>query len=125
MSKSHMRLPIARPPRVLTKLNVPGEEILVTSNELAYLAAFHWPTRRFRVYPDRRTVMGAENVGMVAAGLPFTNGDRVIYLIGRAWASDPAGALPPVLLERYPSCPGAEVRGIQMLCLVRPSPRVG
>ena len=53
--------------------NIPiGEEILVTSEEMAILARFHWPNRLFTAYPYRRTMVGRANADQVAADLPFS-----------------------------------------------------
>jgi mannosyltransferase len=97
-----------------------AEEVLVTSREMEYLAAFHWPGRRLRPYPPPDVVAGPTTAEALATGLPFTPGaDRVIFVVGRAWKSDPDGALLTALARRYPSCPGETVRGIRILCFGR------
>lgn len=97
--------------------NVPvEEEILVTSVEMEVLARFHWPQRRFRLYPSERGAVTPERVPSVADALPFPNPERAIFLVGRAWLTDPAGKLQRALAERYPACPGVEVPGIRIHC---------
>jgi 4-amino-4-deoxy-L-arabinose transferase-like glycosyltransferase len=93
------------------------EEILVTSEEMYHLASFHWPNRRLRLYPARKVVANRENAAEIAKEVPFTQGNRLIYIFGRAWLSDPDGALQDALLGRYTTCPETKVRGIRILCL--------
>lgn len=101
--------------------NVPvNEPVLVTSNEMAMLASFHWPQRRFVLYPSRGVVASAQSAVALASELPFP-GERAVYLVGREWLSDPSGALRAALTERYESCPGARLRGITILCLRKPT----
>jgi uncharacterized membrane protein len=98
--------------------NVPiDEEILITSEELAILARFHWPQRRFILYPAKRTVVGSDNVDAVAAALPLANHQRVIFMIGREWLSDPQGLLVTKLTQRYQGCEGVKLRGIRIVCI--------
>jgi hypothetical protein len=102
--------------------NVPlDEEILVTSNEMASLAFYHWPQRHFKLYPGRDLSITARNAAAVAEAVPFTSEYRVIYIFGRSWLSDPEGALEHEVVERYASCGGTEVRGIRIYCLRRHS----
>ena len=99
--------------------NVPVEEvILVTSEEMATLARFHWPNRRFTVYPPRRTVVHRANADNVAAELPFSDHKRTIYIYGREWLSDPDGDMLSALRNRYYACAGTEARGIRVLCFI-------
>jgi 4-amino-4-deoxy-L-arabinose transferase-like glycosyltransferase len=100
----------------------PDEEILITSTEMEHLARFHWPQRRFRLFPSARGVIKPSDVSSVAESLPFTTPDRSIFIVGRAWLSDPDGRLQKELADRYPSCPGTDVRGIRILCF-RPQQR--
>jgi uncharacterized membrane protein len=101
--------------------NVPtNETILVTSDEMAILARFHWPERNLIVYPPKRVVVGKGNAERIASELPSSDGSRIIYVVGREWLSDPDGALRAALRARYDSCPGAQVRGIQLLCFTKP-----
>lgn len=94
------------------------EEMLVTSIEMAVLTRFHWPNRQFKVYPAKRTVVKQENADQIAADTPFASPHRVIYIYGREWLSDPDGKLLAALKKRYRTCPGAEVRGIRVLCFL-------
>lgn len=94
----------------------PTEEILITSNEMEVLARFHWPNRRFRLYPPERGVIAPDRVDGLANGLPFSDTQRAIFLVGRAWLSDPDGRLQAALVQRYPSCPGIDVSGIRIHC---------
>ena len=97
--------------------NVPAsEEILVASEEMAIMARFHWPDRRFKVDPSDRTIVGRANADHVATDFPFPDGTRTIYLYGREWLSDPDGNLLIALKSRYDTCPGSDVRGIRILC---------
>lgn len=95
------------------------EEIVITSQEMASLARFHWPNRRFQLYPAPGVVAGRQNASELANAFPFPAGDRAIYVIGREWLSDPLGALSGDLSARHPSCGGADLRGIRILCLER------
>jgi hypothetical protein len=102
-------------------VNVPAdEEILVSSDEMAYLARFHWPARRLSVYPKPGVIVTNDNVDAVASQLPFPGPDRAILILGRTWLSDPTGVLQHDLPERYRLCAGTQLRGIRILCLVRP-----
>jgi uncharacterized membrane protein len=101
--------------------NVPTEEeILVTSDEMASLAYYHWPDRRTRVYPARNVVASTGNVEAIVQGLTFIGRKRVIYVFGRSWLSDPDHALERAIQERYPTCGRTEVRGIRIYCLLPP-----
>jgi len=95
------------------------EEMLVSSDEMAYLARFHWPQRRLTVYPPPGVVVSDDNADAVVSQLPSVGTQRVIYIFGRAWLSDPIGALQRTLRERYRSCGEATLRGIRILCLER------
>jgi uncharacterized membrane protein len=94
----------------------PGDSILVTSDEMALFARFHWPNRSLTLYPDRKTVVDKNNVDQLIAGLPFTPGSRAIYLYGREWLSDPKGLLRE-RLRALPGCPGVKLRGIEIFCI--------
>jgi hypothetical protein len=100
----------------------PDEEILITSTEMEHLARFHWPQRHFRLFPTERGAITPDEVANVADSLPFTTPERSIFIVGRAWLSDPDGRLQKELAERYQSCPGADVRGIRILCF-KPQPQ--
>ncbi len=95
------------------------EEILVTSVEMHILAAFHWPHRHFRLYPDRKIVANHENSAELAENIPSSSSQHTIFIFGRSWLSDPDGLLQDALRDRYTTCPGADFRGIRILCLVR------
>lgn len=115
---SHGREDVAAAGQWLDANVPPGEEILVTSGEMAVLARFHWPNRRFRLYPDRGdTPIPSDTVGDIADALPFPGRDRAIFIFGRAWLTDPTGAFQTRLSQRYPGCGGTEVSGIRILCL--------
>jgi hypothetical protein len=116
----HGREDIAAAGRWLDANVPPTEEILITSNEMEILARFHWPNRRFRLYPPERGVIAPERVDGLAETLPFPDPKRAIFLVGRAWLSDPDGRLQTALVQRYPSCPGIDVPGIRIHCF-RPS----
>lgn len=104
--------------------NVPIDEaILITSEELAILARFHWPQRRFVLYPPRRTIVGNSNVDAIAAALPGSQRERVIFMIGREWLSDPEGLLVATLRKRHRDCGGAKLRGIRIVCLNPTAPQ--
>jgi hypothetical protein len=120
MTPGHGRVDIYAAANWLDEQVPVDEEILVTSREMHHLASFHWPDRRFRLYPVQNIVASRENAAEIAAELPFTRTNRAVYLFGRAWLSDPDGALQNELKNRYPTCPGTETRGIRILCLERP-----
>src|SRR5690606_9510918 len=77
-----------------------AEAVLITSFEMDLVARYHWPERRLRPYPPAGVRADAANAGALAAELPFSGADRVYYVLGRAWVSDPAGALRRALRER-------------------------
>ncbi len=92
------------------------EEILVTSAEMEHLARFHWPNRKFRLYPPQATPLDADDVGTVAEDLPFPGKRRAIFMVGRWWITDPDGQFRAALAERYRPCQGVRVPGIQIYC---------
>ncbi len=94
----------------------PGQPLLVTSPEMAYLARFHWAPRPVVDYPAPRTVVDAASAEAVAHELPWRDG-RAVYVFGRAWVSDPEGALERDVRRRFASCGGFEARGIRIHCL--------
>jgi mannosyltransferase len=91
------------------------EEILVTSEEMLDLAQFHWPGRRLRLYPERGVRVEPDNAERIADALPGA-GPRAIWVVGRAWLSDPDGLLERALDARHAPCAGAAVRGVRILC---------
>ena len=93
------------------------EDILITSEELAILARFHWPQRHFTLYPPRRSIIDRGNVDAFTDALPFANKQRVIFMTGREWVSDPRDLLVAELGKRYRDCGGTAVRGIRIQCL--------
>ncbi len=98
--------------------NVPAdEEILVTSGEMEVLARFHWPNRRFRLYPGTKGAVTPEQIPTLVEQFPFADRPRAIFMVGRAWLSDPDGELQAALAERYRTCTGTEVPGIRIHCL--------
>jgi|GEM_PF-1533801 len=101
--------------------NVPKEEeILITSSEMAALADFHWPDRRFITYPARKIVVNNANAGRIASELPINHGQRTIYIFGRTWVSDPDNALRNALKARYRECNGTAAQGVTVLCFIKP-----
>lgn len=97
--------------------NVPAtEEILVTSTEMEILARFHWPNRHFRSYPEENGIVSPDRIPVLVDRLPFADGKRAIYMVGRAWLTDPEGKLQAALADRYPACPGTDVDGIRIHC---------
>jgi hypothetical protein len=105
--------------------NVPvEEEILVTSEEMMALASYHWPQRRLRLYPEDDRMTAVQGADAVARAIPFEGHDRRIYVFGRSWVSDRKQALEGRIRDCYRMCPGAEVRGIRIYCLL-PGPANG
>lgn len=96
----------------------PEQPLLVTSGEMAYLARFHWARRPVVEYPAPRVIVEAATADELAARLPWRN-DRAVYVFGRAWVSDPDGALERDVRERFASCGAYEARGIRIYCLNR------
>ncbi len=94
----------------------PEQPLLVTSSEMAYLARFHWAGRPIVDYPAPPAVVSATSADEVAERLPWRDG-RAIYVFGRAWVSDPDGALEGDLRRRFASCGTFETRGIRIYCL--------
>ncbi|MFM7734360.1 MAG: glycosyltransferase family 39 protein [Alphaproteobacteria bacterium] len=99
----------------------PGAPIVVTSEEMATLARFHWPSRPVVPHPPFGVVADEANATALADELPFPAGERVLFVFGRDWLTDPAGALRAELARRWRSCGGAEFEGIRVLCLERAS----
>lgn len=97
----------------------PGEEIVVTSEEMATLARFHWPQRSVRPWPPYGVVADRVDAARLADGLPFPGGSRAIVVLGREWTSDPRGELAAALVARWPGCGEARFAGIRILCLRR------
>ena len=98
----------------------PGDApILVTSEEMVTLARFHWPARRTISYPPLDVVARARDADVLAAATPFPAGDRVFYVFGRDWLSDPDGVLRAAVESRFPSCGSVRFAGIRILCLRR------
>lgn len=96
--------------------NVPeNEEILITSTEMETLARFHWPNRRFRLFPSERGTVTPAEIPEAVADMPFED-RRAIFLVGRAWLSDPDGKLQTALADRYRSCSSVDVPGIRIHC---------
>jgi len=95
-----------------------GQPLLVTSREMAYLARFHWPDRPIVDDPAPPAVISPESADDVATQLPWRDG-RAIYVFGRAWVSDPAGALERDVRNRWASCGELEARGVRIYCLDR------
>jgi hypothetical protein len=97
--------------------HVPREQpLLVTSSEMAYLARYHWADRQIVEYPSQHAVVSAASADDVAERLPWRDG-RAVYVFGRAWVSDPEGALEEDLQRRFTSCGKFETRGIRIYCL--------
>ncbi len=97
--------------------NVPvDEEILITSSEMETLARFHWPNRHFRPYPAEKGAVKPEQIPRLVESLPFDGDPRALFMVGRAWLSDPEGKLQEALAARYSACPGADVPGIRIHC---------
>lgn len=98
--------------------NVSGDaKVLVTSDEMASLAYFHWPEYAISLYPDRRVVATEDNADALAEELPVQGHERVIYIFGRTWLSDPQGYFRKALKQRFSTCGETAVRGIQIICL--------
>ena len=97
--------------------HVPADQpLLVTSREMAYLARFHWARRPIVEYPAPPTVADSASADDIAEHLPWRDG-RAIYVFGRAWVSDPDGALERDVRERYATCGEFDGRGIRIYCL--------
>src|SRR5262249_19049293 len=97
--------------------HVPREQpLLVTSSEMAYLARYHWADRRIVEYPAPRAVVTATSADDVAQRLPWGDG-RAVYVFGRAWVSDPEGALENDLRRRFASCGRFQTRRSRINCL--------
>lgn len=97
--------------------HVPADQpLLVTSGEMAYLARFHWARRRIVDYPSPWVVVTPASADDVARRLPWRGG-RAVYVFGRAWVTDPEGALERDLQRRFASCGRFETRGIRIYCL--------
>ena len=106
--------------KIHLQMHKPEERVFKNWSAYKFLAEYHWPERQFLLYPASKVKIDKTNMNAVIADLSFDSQDRAIYLIGRAWLSDPDGRLPAALRERYSSCGGAELRGIKVFCLEKP-----
>lgn len=98
--------------------NIPkDEEILFTSQEFALLSNYHWPKRHMTLYPATKKTIDQNNIQAIAENLPIGRKDRVFFVIGRDWTSDPHDLLESELRSRFKDCGGTAVRGIRILCL--------
>ena len=61
-------------------------------------------------------MVSAVSADDLAQRLPWRDG-RAVYVFGRAWVSDPEGALEEDLQRRFGSCGKFETRGIRIYCL--------
>ena len=95
---------------------VPDQPLLVTSPEMAYLARFHWSPRPIVDHPSPRTVVDAASAEEIVQHLPWRDG-RAVYVFGRAWVSDPEGALERDVRRQFASCGTFETRGVRIYCL--------
>jgi len=100
-----------------------NQELVVTSDEMASLAYFHWPQRKIHIHPPPHVVADAKTAEQLAANLPFNGNARTIYVFGRSWLSDPDNALEQAVINKYTSCGSTAVRGIRIYCLLAPSRR--
>ncbi len=100
--------------------HVPADQvILVPGGDMGELASYAWPGHPVRTYPPPALVVNGGNVDRVAAGLPFFGQDQVVYVLGRAWWTDPQGVLVKALDRRYASCPGTTARDLPIRCYRR------
>jgi hypothetical protein len=100
--------------------HVPADRpVLVTSREMAYLARFHWPGRPIVDYPGPQVVVDPATVGALLDALPWQDG-RATFVFGRAWLSDPSGALERAIGGQYPSCGRLAARGVRIYCVEQP-----
>lgn len=96
--------------------------LLVTSDEMVSLAQYHWPQRRVLPYPARNVVVDASQAPVVADALPFGGRERIGYVFGRSWLSDPQSALEQRVAACFASCGSASFRGIRVYCVMNRAP---
>jgi uncharacterized membrane protein len=94
----------------------PTQPLLVTSHEMAELARYHWARWPIIDYPPDFATVDGPRAERLAERLAWRDG-RAVYVFGRAWASDPDGALEHAIQRRWPSCGTYEARGIRIYCL--------
>jgi hypothetical protein len=123
LDPAHGREDVTAVERWLDQNLAEREAIVVTSEQMAELAGFHWPRQRVQLFPDQRITVDSENVRSLTVEFPFVGNDRTIFVIGRSWSSDPDDLLQGELLRTYVECPGIKVRGIRVLCFVHPGDR--
>jgi hypothetical protein len=92
------------------------QPLLVTSHEMAELARYHWARWPIIDYPPDFATVDGPRAERLAERLTWRDG-RAVYVFGRAWASDPDGALERAIQRRWPSCGAFEARGIRIYCL--------
>jgi len=95
------------------------QPLLVTSHQMAELARFHWTRWPIVDYPPDFAAIDPLRAQRLAERLTWRNG-RAIYVFGRAWGSDPDGALERAIQRRWPSCGEFHARGIRIYCLEQP-----
>jgi uncharacterized membrane protein len=111
----HGREDIAGAGRWLTANVAPTQPLLVTSHQMAELARFHWARWPIIDYPPDFATVDGPRAERLAERLTWRDG-RAIYVFGRAWGSDPDGALERAI-QRWPSCGAFQARGIRIYCL--------
>ncbi len=97
--------------------HAPSDPLLVTSSEMAIVAGYYWPERPMQLYPPGGMVATRANADALAAALPLSSDGRAVYVFGRAWVSDPEGALRAALRTRYASCGETTGSGVEVFCL--------
>jgi hypothetical protein len=64
-----------------------------------------------------RGPLASDEIPSVVEALPFDDErQRSVFMVGRAWLSDPDGNLQNALAERYATCQGVDVPGIRIHC---------
>lgn len=96
--------------------------LLVTSDEMVSLAQFHWPQRRIEQYPPRNQIVDPARAASLTAALPFDGRERIGYVFGRTWLSDPQSALEQRVAACFASCGNASFRGIRVYCVMNRAP---
>lgn len=96
--------------------------LLVTSDEMVSLAQYHWPQRRITQYPPRNEVVDPVRATSLTATLPFDGSERIGYVFGRTWLSDPQSALEQRVAACFASCGSASFRGIRVYCVMNRAP---
>jgi hypothetical protein len=65
---------------------------------------------------DEEILITSTEIPEAVSDMPFDDRSRSIFIVGRAWLSDPDGKLQTALADRYPTCSNVNLPGIRIHC---------